>query len=222
MQKKPKYNKHINLNIQMFVNNWKGLKRKLEMFGYIPSNIHTFQYAKRVVTQYPNPIKLNNDERIDTYSLGEMIECMQKNDLVYVAFAYPMLDDFNVFYYKKQDNEIMDIVSDYHRGENRAKIETLNEVLDILRLAKLSYGGMNEQKYDKICDELELMEDVQFFSQESDFIIKEIQYMLNDQINEINDDLRQAKVNMVANDYFKYERNSINKISEITERVIRA
>jgi len=220
MSKNDKIAEKINVNIQLFVNNWKALKRSLESFGYVPSNIQTFMYAKKQFGQFPNPLMIPNSKDIDIFGLGGILQSMQTNDLAYVSFAYPLLDDFNIFYYKKQDAEITEIVKDSFVRENQAKIETLDKVIERLTTAKMSVVS-DEDKYDRIVDEIELMEQIQDFSTSSELIIKEIQFHLNNQINDINEEMKFAKLKMVADDYFKFETKKIDEVREITERVVR-
>ena len=130
------------------------------------------------------------------------------------------MDDFNIFYYKKQDKEILNIIDKHYNSDNQAKIENLNTVLEALEVAKMS-AALDEDKYDKIADEIELMQNIQDFGTESELIVKDIQFLLNKQINDINDGLKTAKQRMVANEYFKYEAKRIMDVRELTERVIR-
>ena len=207
----------IRESVQSFIDNWKTCKHVLNSRGYASSTMETYHLAKRMLVGDRQSIdEIHSSGKVDKVNLNKIVELQRNDDLTFVAMHYPVMSDFKAFYYKKRDRQIRNlIVEHYGSDEGMSSIDHMVDMLDDIK----AYVPASNPLYEKICDELEVLEAVQDFMDVSDDSSYRINQQINSHMNAMKAELQRAKRNMLAEDYFALERTRIKQLEDLGNRV---
>lgn len=180
------------------------LRRSLLYYNYFESTIDTYNTAKFIMEGKFNEAKgLLHTKDVNREQVDLMIQLSKDVGITFVALSYPNVGQFNEFYFKEKSESISKLIHKvYDVTDKEIEYQSIQERLEMCHYIKMT-SSLDEDLYDEVIDEIELLEKVDGFINTAETISNNLDMTMCQHREAMKIELNRAKRSMYADDFYK-------------------